>query len=557
MSSGLVRLAHDLARLGTGDLVPGYRSRRLGARPADAHTYLKLAGWVSYNGVSVFIQFAMQATPEQIAICTSQASPLKIKAGAGTGKTTTLRGLAARQRNQRMLYLAFNKAIKEDAVGKFGPHVRAMTAHGVAFAKVGKDYANVQDKLIHSELKPFHVLPALPKHKKSVPAALQNLYGGRIVETVRNFLVSEQPELGPEHVSRSSAPAEQKYFNPETMLLDAQALWEAMGDLSSPTPMTHDGYLKKFALTKPQLGYDTILLDEAQDTNPVVQAMFLQQPSRQVFVGDEHQAIYAFRGARNAMALMPAAEEHALTGSFRFGPAIAAVANAILSAKGESMQLQGLGGPSVLGAINLRAQHAYISRSNSALFARAIQALDDKETFAFVGVLNGYRFDLIEQTYRFSRGQAPSDPFLKAFETYEQLEEYADAMEDRELMGRCRLVRKYGSRLPTLVSLIQRHAGSYPEKPNAKVILTTAHRSKGLEFDQVQLANDFMDFQDEVTGQWRNLTNLPAHVTEDVNLQYVAVTRAKQRLELGERLDAFYRHRQGPVAALPVQKIAV
>ena len=477
----------------------------------------------------------MRATEEQIAICQSTAQTLKIKAGAGTGKTTTLRGFAGRHRNERILYLAFNKAIKEDAQGKFVPNVRAMTAHGLAYAQVGKHYGNAPNKLA-PDLKPFHVLPYLASALKSVPGGLHNLYGGRVVDTIKAFLISPDDAMGEEHVIVGDSPGERKYFAADQILTNAQSIWTRMQDVQSDTPMLHDGYLKMFALTKPNLGYDIILLDEAQDTNPVTQGLVGDQACRRVYVGDEHQAIYGFRGARNAMALIQADEDHMLTGSFRFGPEVAHIANMLLMSKGEEqLRIRGLGPSSTIGPLGSSGMRALVARGNAALFARAVLALERRETFAFVGALGNYRLDLIAQTYGLSAAQNVRDPFLQAFKTFDELEEYAETMNDREWMGRCRLVTTYGKRLPALVAQIQSQAQAYPG-PDVQVVLTSAHRSKGLEFEQVQMADDFMDFWDDEAGTWRDLSNMDIHTQEEINLQYVAVTRAKARLELGPKI---------------------
>ena len=71
------------------------------------------------------------------------------------------------------------------------------------------------------------------------------------------------------------------------------------------------------------------------------------------------------------------------------------------------------------------------------------------------------------------------------------------------------------------------------------MILTSAHRSKGLEFDDVILADDFMDFFDDENGHWKDLSSADIFTQEEVNLQYVAATRAKKRLEIGEKLQKF------------------
>ena len=487
----------------------------------------------------------MKPTDEQRAIMASPGQVVKIKAGAGTGKTTTLRGLAARHPNDRILYLAFNKAIKEDAQGKFGPHVRAMTAHGLAYAHVGKHYGNVHNKMSHTDLKPFQVVPDLAGSLRGIPKALHTLYAARVIETVKAFLVSADPELGEQHRTVSGAAAETKYFHPEQMLTDAEDLWARMQDLSRPTPMVHDGYLKLFQLQNPSLPYGMLLLDEAQDTNPVTQALVGTQDARRIYVGDEHQAIYGFRGAHNAMASIEADATWPLTGSFRFGAAVADVANALLTAKGETLRLQGLGPVSVVGSLPSNVPHAYIARSNGSLFARAVQAIDQNTAFAFVGPLYSYRFDLIEQVHHLAIGRAVTDPFLKAFENVDELEAYADAMGDREWQGRVRIALKYGVRIPGLIASIQSKALTYPGPGEPFVVLTSAHRSKGLEFDHVQLSDDYLDFYDEDTGQWRDLVDAPVPLQEEVNLQYVAATRAKLSLELGGKLHRFV-HRIEP-----------
>jgi len=486
----------------------------------------------------------MLATAEQEAICESHAQILRVKAFAGTGKTTTLQMLAARRPHERLLYVAFNKGIQVQAQQKFrAGNVTARTAHGLAFAHVGHVYGDVPRKLLQGSLKPFHVLPKLTKSVNAIPKAAHNLYGARVIEALTNYLVSADPELTVDHVSLGQTPIEKRFFDPRRVLMDAEAIWAQMQDVRSPLPIVHDGYLKLFQISQPRLPYDTVLFDEAQDTNPVTQALVEAQAGRKVYVGDEHQAIYAFRGARNAMALIQADESHCLTGSFRFGPAIAELANALLQAKGEEVRVEGLGPPSAVGLVNGKLPYTFLARSNSAIFNRAIQALDRNEAFALVGALYSYRFDLIEQTYRLSSGKPVTDPFLKSFASYEALMTYAEAMDDKEVASRCRLVNKYGPRIPALVRRIGEQARAYPD-PSVKVVLATAHRAKGLEFPQVQLADDFMEFQNQKTGEWKNLRRADVRVQEEVNLQYVAVTRAQQMLQIGDRLNDFWRMTQ-------------
>jgi superfamily I DNA/RNA helicase len=114
-----------------------------------------------------------------------------------------------------------------------------------------------------------------------------------------------------------------------------------MTDRRDKMPLGHDGYLKLWAMSEPELSFEYILLDEAQDTNPVVLDVLMKQPAQLVYVGDKHQQIYEWRGAINAMEQITGLQESYLTQSFRFGQAIADAASLVLRTLGEVRNIQG------------------------------------------------------------------------------------------------------------------------------------------------------------------------------------------------------------------------
>ena len=79
----------------------------------------------------------MTPTYEQEAILKSVGNVVRINARAGTGKTTTLQMLAQKHREQRILYLVFNRKAKEEARSKFPPNVDTLTIHGLAYRHEG------------------------------------------------------------------------------------------------------------------------------------------------------------------------------------------------------------------------------------------------------------------------------------------------------------------------------------------------------------------------------------------------------------------------------------
>ena len=65
----------------------------------------------------------MDLTPEQQTIISSSGN-IKINAVAGSGKTTTIIEYAkARSKNAKILYLAFNRSVKTEAVKKFEENI--------------------------------------------------------------------------------------------------------------------------------------------------------------------------------------------------------------------------------------------------------------------------------------------------------------------------------------------------------------------------------------------------------------------------------------------------
>lgn len=76
---------------------------------------------------------------------------------------------------------------------------------------------------------------------------------------------------------------------------------------------------------------------------------------------------------------------------------------------------------------------------------------------------------------------------------------------------------------------IERRAG--PELTAADVILTTAHKAKGLEFNQVVLTDDYVPLF--ANGAPVSPEAIPA---DEVNVLYVASTRARQRLQVNADL---------------------
>jgi len=70
------------------------------------------------------------------------------------------------------------------------------------------------------------------------------------------------------------------------------------------------------------------------------------------------------------------------------------------------------------------------------------------------------------------------------------------------------------------------------------VVLGTVHKAKGLEYDNVILADDFVDLLGE--NEFKQKVRLQQRgYVDEFNLIYVGVTRAKMRLRLGPSLKRY------------------
>jgi hypothetical protein len=129
------------------------------------------------------------------------------------------------------------------------------------------------------------------------------------------------------------------------------------------------------AAVGPRLPADYVLLDEAQDANPVVAAIVDRQTHAQrILVGDRCQGI-------DAMSRFHADHRLCLSQSFRFAPAIAAEANQWLGLLDAPLRLRGFDRiPSTVGPVAV--PDAVLCRTNAEAVRQLLVAADTGRTAA-------------------------------------------------------------------------------------------------------------------------------------------------------------------------------
>ncbi|AHY09946.1 hypothetical protein sch_22310 [Serratia plymuthica] len=79
-------------------------------------------------------------TPEQAAIIGWSGSKLVVKAFAGSGETSKLVRFALANSDSRMLYLAYNWAVRDEAEQKLPFNVECQISHQLAWPNFGRHY---------------------------------------------------------------------------------------------------------------------------------------------------------------------------------------------------------------------------------------------------------------------------------------------------------------------------------------------------------------------------------------------------------------------------------
>ena len=219
------------------------------------------------------------------------------------------------------------------------------TAHAMAYAALGHRYTSRLNSPRQPAWKTGQALgitrPVRIGDHEISPRTLSHT----VLRTVTRFCHSADRTLARHHVPRLrglDTPGQHAQLAHEVLPFARKAWADLQNPDDGAVRFEHDHYLKMWALTEPTIEADFLLLDEAQDTNPVLEQVFAAQRdhAQLVMVGDSAQAIYGWRGARDVMTGFDATHL-TLTRSFRFGPLLAEEANRWLALADAPIRLTG------------------------------------------------------------------------------------------------------------------------------------------------------------------------------------------------------------------------
>jgi len=481
-------------------------------------------------------------TEEQIAIIRSTGN-IRINAVAGSGKTTTIIEYAAsRPAGSRILYLAFNKSVRLEATGKFEArglrNVKVETAHSLAYRHIVYPYGY---KVRANSYKTYEIVDLLELSSNGEKHA-EYVLANHISRFLTFFCNSEKPKVQDLNYMDIIHDDAARGFVGKFYTIIENGVRQILARMDKGAiDITHDFYLKKFQLSDPMLPYDYILFDEGQDASEVMLDIFLKQKATKVIVGDVHQQIYGWRHAINSLERADFKTFH-LSASFRFPQDIARLASGILDWK---KKLHDLDPVTIngMGSDNKEVSKATIARTNLGLLLKAIEYVTDNrkgQRIYFEGNISSYTYAddgaSLYDVLNLQNNQRDRirDKLIQSMKDMDELEEYIEKTEDVQLSMMAEIVKEYGDEIYGIIKSLKDLHIAGDDKSGADMVFSTVHRAKGMEYDVVYLVDDFIT--EERLEKLKDLEmakGRPLHIAkwnEEINLLYVAVTRAKYKL---------------------------
>ena len=208
----------------------------------------------------------LRPTAEQAAIIDAvrRQRNIVIQAGAGTGKTSTLKMAAQTLGRRTAIYVAYNKSIAAEAAASFPAQVMCRTAHSLAYQALGRRYRHRLNGPRELPTRRAEILGTgwvdLGASNPITPVQVARI----AVETVTKFCYSDADEIDTRHVPLQNGIAGSDHEALARQVVPyARRAWADLREPDGRLKFQHDHYLKLWALTRPTLPADVVMLDEA------------------------------------------------------------------------------------------------------------------------------------------------------------------------------------------------------------------------------------------------------------------------------------------------------
>lgn len=456
-----------------------------------------------------------------------------VRARAGTGKTTTIIEGISRAPEESILLAAFNKTIAEELQSRLtNPRAEAKTLHALGFSFLRRHWSKVR---VDANSRPWDLARAAcgPKTPDPIVGIVKELHtkareiiplcarAENSTEQLVDLAIRFDLDVGEEWEAQGWSLERVALLAERAMILAEERT--AVIDFADMIflPLVHGWVTPR---------YDLVVVDEAQDMTSAQLSLATKAcRGRVCIVGDDRQAIYAFRGADSGSLDRLKAElqavELGLKTTYRCPQKVVALANEIVGDfRAAPTAPEGIvDDVSAVDMLKEAAEGDFIlSRTNAPLVPICLAFLKAGKRArirgrdiggAIQGLLRKLEVkNLHDLPQKLGRWYAREEKRAKKMRDHEAETHLADCLDRKEL------VLALAEDLVSWQEFEARCASLFSDSTAPAVTCSTIHRAKGLEADRVFILGDTLR---EGEG-------------EEANIKYVGITRAKAHLSWSE-----------------------
>ena len=445
-----------------------------------------------------------------------------VNAGAGTGKTFTIVEGANRVNANRMGFLAFNKSIATELAERLPEHVEAKTFHALGMKAVrdavGRTKVNnwKVKNIIDGILGRDYFAQPLVK--------LISLVKGSMIDCTDN---KEIYKLIDEYNIEFKTPREE--------VMGVDLVCQILDECKKQTnEIDFDDMIWLPLVNKyPLPQFDILFVDEAQDFNEMQRRLVLacSQAGRCIIVGDKNQAIYGFRGADSgSMSIFEnqlkargkTVKSFGLTLTWRCPKSVVTEANRYVK-EFNCLETAEDGKVHVNAYLNPQKGDMVLCRYNAPLVSAFYDLITQGKSAYILG--RDMHKGLVNYVKKITKHNNMSSVEFMNLLTVDFSVNHAKLIDaDKQnqantLSDKFECVKIFASKADTVGGIIAEIERLFNSKSKGDIQLSTVHKAKGLEADNVFiLATERMPHP--------KATNMQ----EERNICYVAITRAKKNL---------------------------
>ena len=470
-----------------------------------------------------------------------------VRAVAGSGKTSTL--VMVSEHISDAIFLAFNKSIAQALEKRLPSTVQAKTFHGLMYGVLNREY-----------MRRNRGVPPLFKRTDThyVADLFTNAYGNapelatvraacvKLIGLCKANLMHPDAFADGELVDLISSHGVTWDNDDVTIGHIIDMVRRILRDgLADWTWFDFDDYLYQVYFADLRIPtFRWVLVDEAQDTNLAQRALvrrMMRRDSRLLFVGDESQAIYGFRGAdSDSMANIARdfmCKDLPLSISYRCPRAVVREAQKIVpTIEASDTAPEGIVRTvTEWRASDFRVTDLVMCRNTAPLVTLAYRMIGQRIGCKIMGREIGTALVSLVKKVAGKRGTLDTLPEL--LDMYRQ-REVSKAMKNRQEQQAQNVADRVSAILAVMDGMTQDEVargitglcdaiGSLFANPGDKdhkgnVTLSTVHRAKGLEAPRAFILDPALMPSKYAVQEWQQ--------KQEKNLQYVAITRAMEEL---------------------------